>query len=49
LNFARYYHLFKKGELDNLFIQAGGYQIDESVWDCDNWYVTAIKIDETKE
>jgi tRNA (uracil-5-)-methyltransferase TRM9 len=35
----RYYHLFKKGELDELAIAAGGYTIVQSVWDVDNWYL----------
>lgn len=35
----RYYHLFKKGELDELALEVGGFSIVESVWDVDNWYL----------
>lgn len=34
----RYYHLFKKGELDDLVVEAGG-KIIESGYDRDNWYI----------
>ena len=37
-SFQRYYHLFKKGELDELVIEAGGKLI-ESGYDRDNWYI----------
>lgn len=37
-SFQRYYHLFKKGELDELVEQAGGVII-ESGFDRDNWYI----------
>lgn len=37
-NFQRYYHLFKKGELDALVLEAGG-KILESGYDRDNWYI----------
>ena len=36
--FQRYYHLFKKGELDELVKEAGG-TILESGYDRDNWYI----------
>jgi hypothetical protein len=39
--FDRYYHLFKKGELDELISQIDGFEVKESVWDRDNWYVIA--------
>ena len=34
----RYYHLFKKGELDDLVVEAGG-EIIESGYDRDNWFI----------
>lgn len=37
-SFQRYYHLFKKGELDELVEKAGGIII-ESGFDRDNWYI----------
>lgn len=36
--YQRYYHLFKKGELDELVKEAGG-TILESGYDRDNWYI----------
>ena len=36
--FQRYYHLFKKGELDELVKEADG-TILESGYDRDNWYI----------
>lgn len=36
--FQRYYHLFKKGELDELVKEAGG-TILENGYDRDNWYI----------
>lgn len=41
----RYYHLFVKNELDELFLAVGGFEILESVWDVDNWYVVARRIE----
>lgn len=38
-SFQRYYHLFKKGELDELVLEAGGVEILESGYDRDNWYI----------
>lgn len=35
----RYYHLFKKGELDELALEVGGFSIVQSLWDVDNWYL----------
>jgi SAM-dependent methyltransferase len=37
----RYYHMFKKGELDDLVIQTGMADIITSGYDRDNWYVIA--------
>ena len=37
-SFQRYYHLFKKGELDELVVEAGG-KIIESDYDRDNYYI----------
>ncbi len=37
-SFQRYYHLFIKGELDYLVLEAGG-KILESGYDRDNWYI----------
>lgn len=37
-SYERYYHLFKKGELDELVERAGGL-ILESGYDRDNWYI----------
>lgn len=42
----RYYHLFVKGELDELALQVGGLKIVESVWDVDNWYLLMEKTEE---
>ncbi|ORX67523.1 S-adenosyl-L-methionine-dependent methyltransferase [Linderina pennispora] len=39
--YHRYYHLFKEGELDQLFVQAGSCELVESGYDRDNWYVIA--------
>ena len=36
--FQRYYHLFKRGELDDLIVEAGG-RILESDYDRDNYYI----------
>ncbi|KAL7749791.1 tRNA methyltransferase, has a role in tRNA modification [Sorochytrium milnesiophthora] len=38
--FQRYYHLFRRGELDELVTAAGG-RVLESSYDRDNWYVVA--------
>ena len=38
----RYYHLFKRGELDDLVLQAGG-NIEVSGYDRDNYYVIFSK------
>nr|CAG8492399.1 14414_t:CDS:2 [Entrophospora candida] len=42
--FKRYYHLFKKGELDELVINTNLAKILKSGYDKDNWYVIAEKI-----
>ena len=44
-SFQRYYHLFKKGELDELVQEAGGIVL-ESSYDRDNWYVKFQKTTE---
>ncbi|PIA17724.1 S-adenosyl-L-methionine-dependent methyltransferase, partial [Coemansia reversa NRRL 1564] len=41
--FQRYYHLFREGELSELFSQIGGCSIVEAGYDRDNWYVIARK------
>ncbi|KAJ2369814.1 tRNA methyltransferase, has a role in tRNA modification [Coemansia sp. RSA 2607] len=41
--YHRYYHLFRKGELADLFETAGGCDITEVGYDKDNWYVIATK------
>ncbi|CAG8619595.1 1850_t:CDS:2 [Acaulospora colombiana] len=41
--YNRYYHLFKKGELDDLVLSTGKAQIIKSDYDKDNWYVVAKK------
>ncbi|KAJ2807596.1 tRNA methyltransferase, has a role in tRNA modification [Coemansia guatemalensis] len=41
--FHRYYHLFREGELSELFCQIGGCSIVEAGYDRDNWYVIARK------
>ncbi|ORZ23325.1 S-adenosyl-L-methionine-dependent methyltransferase [Absidia repens] len=42
--YNRYYHLFKKGELDDLFGQINDVTIDVSGYDRDNHYVIATKL-----
>lgn len=44
--FQRYYHVFKKGELEELFNQIPNFQIEKSYYDRDNWCVLAKKINE---
>ena len=39
----RYYHLFKQGELDDLFRQVEGVEIETTGYDRDNHYVIACK------
>eukprot|EP01064_Diplonema_japonicum_P024969 TRINITY_DN35802_c0_g1_i1.p1 TRINITY_DN35802_c0_g1~~TRINITY_DN35802_c0_g1_i1.p1 ORF type:complete len:253 (+),score=62.19 TRINITY_DN35802_c0_g1_i1:70-759(+) len=39
----RYYHLFTKGELEELIESTGAFTITESYYDCDNWCVAAVK------
>ncbi|KAJ2536510.1 tRNA methyltransferase, has a role in tRNA modification [Coemansia sp. RSA 1933] len=41
--FHRYYHLFRKGELQQLFEQVGRCEIVENGYDRDNWYIIARK------
>ncbi|CAG8748425.1 11495_t:CDS:2 [Gigaspora margarita] len=41
--YNRYYHLFKKGELDELIESTGIAQIVKTDYDKDNWYVIARK------
>ena len=41
---CRYYHLFKKGELDNLVEQIKIGKVVETGYDRDNWYVIAERI-----
>jgi len=40
----RYYHLFKKGELDDLVDQIKIGKVVETGYDRDNWYVIAERI-----
>ncbi|CAO3591045.1 unnamed protein product [Absidia cylindrospora] len=42
--YNRYYHLFRKGELDDLFGQIDDVAIDVSGYDRDNHYVIATKL-----
>lgn len=39
--YERYYHLFRKGELEELILRVPGFEIVSSTWDADNWYVVA--------
>lgn len=39
--FLRYYHLYKKGELEHNIIEAGG-QVVESGYEKDNWWAIAV-------
>ena len=41
-SFNRYYHLFKKGELEGL-VEAAGGRIVKSGYDRDNWFVVFRK------
>jgi len=41
--YNRYYHLFKKGELDELVLNTGLAKIIKSDYNKDNWYVMATK------
>ncbi|GAB5592206.1 Alkylated DNA repair protein alkB [Umbelopsis nana] len=41
--YQRYYHLFAKGELDDLIVESGLADIKSSGYDRDNHYVIAIK------
>ncbi|KAI8380017.1 S-adenosyl-L-methionine-dependent methyltransferase [Choanephora cucurbitarum] len=41
--YNRYYHLFKQGELDDLFKQVEGVTIETSGYDRDNHFVIGIK------
>ena len=41
--YQRYYHLFQKGELEQLAQSIGNVELVESVWDYDNWYCTFKK------
>jgi len=43
-NIFRYYHLFKKGELDDLVNQIEIGKVVETGYDRDNWYVIAERI-----
>ncbi|CAG8488355.1 1937_t:CDS:2 [Scutellospora calospora] len=43
VTYNRYYHLFKKGELDELIESTGIAQIVKTDYDKDNWYVIARK------
>jgi tRNA (uracil-5-)-methyltransferase TRM9 len=42
-HYHRYYHLFAKGELDELIVNTGLADISSSGYDRDNHYVIAIK------
>ncbi|KAJ3385834.1 Alkylated DNA repair protein alkB 8, partial [Chytriomyces hyalinus] len=41
--YQRYYHVFVKGELDQVVEAAGGLDVNKSGYDRDNWYVIATK------
>ena len=40
--FKRYYHLYKKGELEANVVAAGGRVLD-SGWEKDNWWAVAVR------
>jgi tRNA (uracil-5-)-methyltransferase TRM9 len=42
--YQRYYHLFVKGELEDLVKEAGGLNIEMAGFDRDNWFVIGVKI-----
>ena len=42
--YHRYYHVFKKDELEGLFKELGGFEIIESYYDHANWAVEARKL-----
>ena len=42
--YHRYYHVFIKGELEELVLQAGGFEIIDSYYHKDNWAVVAKKV-----
>ncbi|CAO3645626.1 unnamed protein product [Cunninghamella echinulata] len=42
--FNRYYHLFRKGELDGLFEKIDGVSVDTAGYDRDNHYVIVTKL-----
>lgn len=42
--YNRYYHLFKKNELDNLILSIAKFKIIESGFQCNNWYCIIKKI-----
>ncbi|KAJ3021411.1 UNVERIFIED_CONTAM: tRNA methyltransferase, has a role in tRNA modification [Siphonaria sp. JEL0065] len=42
--YQRFYHVFVKGELDQVVEAAGGVEITTSGYDRDNWYVIATKL-----
>ncbi|ORX36178.1 hypothetical protein BCR36DRAFT_417150 [Piromyces finnis] len=44
VKYERYYHLFKKGELDDLVDQIKIGKVVETGYDRDNWYVIAERI-----
>ncbi|KAJ2116087.1 tRNA methyltransferase, has a role in tRNA modification, partial [Coemansia sp. RSA 921] len=41
--YHRYYHLFRKGELQQLVEQVDGCSVVESGYDRDNWYVVVCR------
>lgn len=41
---SRFYHIFKKGELDALFDHIDDVRIDQSFWEKGNWIVIATKL-----
>eukprot|EP01080_Neovahlkampfia_damariscottae_P011306 gene11306-4117_t len=42
--FQRYYHLFKKNELENLILKCGNLEIIESEFENNNWIVVCKKL-----
>lgn len=40
--FLRYYHLYRRGELEQLIEEAGG-QVVEAGYDKDNWWAIAVR------
>jgi len=42
--YNRYYHLFKVGELEDLFSKIEGIEVINTQYFKDNWYITVKKV-----